>query len=90
MEEQRALLDLITNIVQTEIRNLGLLKGQWHLGKVNEVKSDKMLSVFVDGSSQPQNIPCNPDGNFSVGSEVWVVFINGDSKNKFVISRRGI
>lgn len=90
MDEQRALLDLIKSVVQTEIRNQGLLRGQWHLGKVKEVKSDKMLSVFVDGSNQAQDVPCNPDGKFSVNNEVWVVFINGDSKNKFVISRRAI
>lgn len=82
--------ELIKKIIHAEISNLGLLKGDYHLGKVQAVKANNILSVFVDGSITPQDIPCNPDGNFSVNSEVWVIFINGDSKNKFVISRRAV
>lgn len=83
-------LDIIRTIVKNEIRNMGLLTGQWRLGTVKAVKANNILSVCVDGSATPQDIPCNPDGNFSVNSEVWVIFINGDSKNKFVISRRAV
>lgn len=82
--------ELIKKIIHAEISNLGLLKGDYHLGTVKAVKANNILSVCVDGSSTPQDIPCNPDGNFSVNSEVWVIFINGDSKNKFVISRRAV
>ena len=82
--------ELIKKIIHTEIANLGLLKGDYHLGKVQAVKANNILSVYVDGSSTPQDIPCNPDGNFSINDEVWVIFINGDSKNKFVISRRAV
>lgn len=83
-------LDIIRAIVKNEIRNAGLLTGQWRLGTVASVISNKKLMVKVDGSETAQEIGCNPDGNFSVNDEVWVIFINGDSKNKFVISRRAV
>ena len=83
-------LDIIRTIVKNEIRNAGLLTGQWRLGKVTSVISNKKLMVKVDGSDRAQEVGCNPDCNFSANDEVWVIFINGDAKNKFVISRRAV
>lgn len=83
-------LEILRTLIKTEIRNAGLLTGQWRLGKVASVISNKKLMVKVDGSTVAQEIGCNPDGNFSINDEVWVIFINGDSKNKFVISRRAV
>lgn len=84
------LYNLIASIVQTEVRNSGLLNGNWHLGKVESVINSKRLNILVDGSSIPQPIPCNPDVTFSPQDEVIVIFLNGNSKNKFVICRRAI
>jgi hypothetical protein len=67
-----------------------VFQSEWHYGEVNEVVSTKTLSVFVDGSTQAQNIPCNPDVTFNVGDSVFVHFLNKDSKNKFVPYKRGV
>lgn len=84
------LIQVITSIIQNELKNANLQTGQWHLGTVSQVKTSKMLSVFVDGSTTAQDIPCNPDVTFAVGSKVFVLYVNGDTKNKFVPFKRAI
>ncbi|MFI2856778.1 hypothetical protein ACH6EH_06525 [Paenibacillus sp. JSM ZJ436] len=81
---------IIAEVVRTEIRNMGLLNGDWHLGKVESVISTSRLNVFVDGATVSQPIPCNPDVTFAPGNEVIVVFLNGNTRDKFVICRRAI
>ena len=81
---------LVSEIVRTEIRNLGLLKGDWHLGKVHSVIDSKKLNVYVDGATVHQPIPCNPDVMFSPQDEVIVIYLNGNSKDKFCLCRRAI
>lgn len=81
--------DLIKTIVQNELKAQNLV-GNWHLGVVDSVTSSKKLSVFVDGSTTAQSISCNPDVTFNVNDEVWVVFINGNPRDKFVISKRAV
>lgn len=88
--QQEYIYKLLSEIVRTEIRNLGLLNGDWHLGKVDSVVSNKMLNVLIDGSSTPQPVPCNPDINFSPQDNVIVVYINGNSKDKFVLCKRAV
>ncbi|OZB98008.1 hypothetical protein [Paenibacillus sp. XY044] len=81
---------LISEIVRTEIRNLGLLSGEWHLGTVDSIVSTKKINVFIDGSTSSQTIPCNPDVAFKPGDHIYVIFVNGDSKDKFALCKRGI
>lgn len=88
--QKEELIALVRNIVNTELHNIGLLNGQWHVGKVASVVNSKMLSIYLDGSTTAQNIPCNPDVTFSAGNYVFVLFINGDSKNPFVPFKRAI
>jgi|GEM_PF-3180163 len=78
----------IKEIVYGILENEKLLQGEWHLGKINSVISAYELSVFIDGSPTPQTVPCNPNVRFLDNEEVFVIFINGDSKNKFVIAKR--
>lgn len=82
--------DSIKEIVMDVMRAEGLLVGHWHLGTVDEVLSSTKLKVFVDGSDVAQTISCNPDVTFEVDSHVWVVYINGNARDKFVISKRAI
>lgn len=87
---QEAIYGLIRKMIQTEISNLGLLQGEWHLGKVDGVVDNKKLHAFIDGSSTSQLIASNPDVSFQPLDEIYVVYINGDSKNKFALCRRAV
>lgn len=89
-EAKQKLYILIKEIVLTVLHNEKLYKTDWHLGKVEKVISPTMLSVFVDGSNVSQRIPCTPKVSFSVGDEVYVLFVNGKSVDKFVPFHRGI
>lgn len=86
----RDLEEFIEKKIYSILREKRILGGEWHLGKVESVISSKKISVYVDGSDTPQRIPCNPDVTFNVGDHVWVIFVNGDSRNKFVLSKRAI
>jgi hypothetical protein len=80
-------LDSVMKVVYKVLRKEKLLQSEFHIGKVEQVISDRQLSVFVDGSDTAQKIKCNPDVTFSVGEQVIVIFINNDPKNKYVMSR---
>jgi len=80
----------IKDIVIEVLHDNGVLKGNWRLGKVDTVISDKKLTVFVDGNIRSQTISCNPDITFVSGDYVWIVNINGSSQDKFVISKRAV
>lgn len=82
--------DVIVEIVKDILRKEGLLVGNWHLGIVNEVISSTKLKVMVDGGTSAQTVSCNPDIIFSEGDHVWVVFINGNARDKFVLCKRAI
>ncbi|MGG2091226.1 hypothetical protein AB1283_25955 [Bacillus sp. S13(2024)] len=86
------LIETITKIVYQILNKEGLIGGggEWHLGKVKSVVDSKKLEVYVDGSSISQIVPCNPSVTFAANDEIWVVFINGNSINKFAISKRGV
>ncbi|MGG3892000.1 hypothetical protein [Metabacillus fastidiosus] len=80
----------IEKLVMKILSRLGLLNGQWHLGEVTQVLSPTKLKVKVDGSETEQTISCNPDVTFQTGNHVWVIFINGNGRDKFVISKRAL
>lgn len=80
----------IEKVVIKLLDKFGLLNGQWHLGEVTEIISNTKLKVKVDGSDLAQTLSCNPDVTFQIGDHVWVIFINGNARDKFVISKRAI
>ncbi|MMZ57279.1 hypothetical protein D1872_191990 [compost metagenome] len=80
----------VRDIVYTVLNDEKLSRGEWRVGKVKSVTSPYSLSVYIDGSEVPQTVPCNPDVVFNTGDEVWVHFVNRDSKNKFVPYKRGV
>ncbi|MDT0160259.1 hypothetical protein [Bacillus sp. AG4(2022)] len=82
--------DAIVEIVKNTINSLGLQVGQWHLGKVTEVVSLTKLKVIVDDGQFAQTVSCNPDITFAVDDQVWVIFINGNPRDKFVLSKRAV
>jgi hypothetical protein len=83
-EFERIIRQQIYKILQEE----KLLQGEWHLGKVDGILSRYSLRAFIDGSETSYSIPCNPNIIFTVGDEIWVHFVNGDSKNKFASYKR--
>lgn len=90
MDNSREFINAVEIIVRTFLENEGLLKGNWRLGKVKDTISQGLLEVYVDGSTTFQQIPCDPDKSFNTGDEVFVVLVNGDSKNKFVLCKRNV
>jgi hypothetical protein len=82
------LLEFVEKIVYMVLRKHNLLQGEYHLGKVKTVISNRLLEVYIDGSDQSQKVKCNPDVTFSVNDTVYVIYANRDSKNKFVICRK--
>lgn len=88
--ENKKFVNWITDIIKKELDKRNLSQGNWQLGVVSSVISPKKLNVFVNGSTTPQEVSCNPDETFSQNDHVWVIFINGDSKNKFVLCRRAV
>lgn len=85
---QSKFIDTIQDIVCQVLHNEGLMKDEWHLGVVTQVISPYSLSVKVNGSSNSQTIPCNPNVNFFVDDNVFVHYVNGNSANKFVPFKR--
>jgi hypothetical protein len=88
--EQQEFYKIIQDVVKSEISNLGLNLGNWQLGIVESVVSPKKLKVFINGAKVSQEVPCNPDVAFAAGDNVFVIFINGDQRNKYVMSRRAL
>lgn len=80
--------NLVKKIVYKILTKEKLLQGDWHLGKVASVVSRFKLNIYIDGSNTIQIVPCNPDVTFAVNDEVFVHFVNGDSKNPFVPYKR--
>jgi hypothetical protein len=81
--------ELIKSIVKSELSKQGVV-GNWHLGKVDQVISSKKLKVFIDGGTVSQTVSCNPSITFAVNDEVWVVYVNGNSKDKFALCKRAV
>lgn len=77
-------------IVLNVLKQQNLLMGQWHLGIVDSVTSDKKLKVFVDADSTSQTVSCNPDVTFAAGDHVWIIFINGNPRDKFALCKRAV
>lgn len=90
MNRGQSIHDLIERTVLKILDRYGVLQGQWRLGVVTQVISPTKLKVKIDGGTQPQTVSCNPDITFAVGNNVWVIFINGNGRDKFVISKRAI
>lgn len=80
----------IEQIILNVLNDKGILNGQWHLGEVETVVSPLKLKVFVDGDVTSQTVSCNPDITFNAGDHVWVIFINGNPRDKFVVSKRSV
>jgi hypothetical protein len=81
--------EMVRTIVRDELKSQNIV-GQWHLGTVTEVTDTKQLKVIVDAGELSQTIPCNPSVTFAVNDEVWVVYINGNARDKFVLCKRAV
>ncbi len=87
---QEDLLKMIQDVVNQVIDNANLRTGSWRLGEVQSVISSTQLKVYVDGSTTAITIPCNPSVTFAIGDNVWVININGNPRDRFVLCKRGI
>lgn len=85
--QSTVLLDTIKKVVYSILGKEKLLQSEFHFGKVNQVISNKQLSVFVDGDTTAINISCNPDITFNLNDNVIVIYINNDPKNKYCLAR---
>lgn len=88
MNESEHVYEKIRKVVYQVLGDNNLLQGHWHLGKVESVIDRYKLKVFIDSSTSPQTVPCNPNVIFRPNDEVWVHYVNGNSMNKFVPYKR--
>jgi hypothetical protein len=87
---QEIIIKTVKQTLQQELEKLNLLKGDWHSGVVASVIDSKYLSVKVDGSDTAQTIPFNQSEIFTANDNVLVIFLNHDSKNKFVLCKKPV
>ncbi len=77
-------IDLLEKLIGKQLQ-----KKMFHLGKIASIDGDR-ASVYIDGSTIPTpNVPYNPNIKFNAGEEVWVVYINFDPNDKFILCKRG-
>ncbi len=77
-------IDLLEKLIEKKLQTK-----MYHLGTIHQVEGDR-ASVYIDGSSTPTpNVPYNPNIKFNAGEDVWVVYINFDPKDKFILCKRG-
>lgn len=85
---QHDLIETIKTVIYDELGKSGLLNGTFKFGRVEKVLSNTRLSVYEGGSRQTQVIHCNPDINFSIGDEVFIQYVNGNPRDKFIPYRK--
>lgn len=90
MSIDKLFIEKVKNIVYSILNKNNLLQGNWHVGKVDTVVSPTRLYCFVDGSNTSQLIASNPDVTFSPNDEIFIIFINNNSKDKFALCKRGM
>ncbi|MGE6227642.1 hypothetical protein [Paenibacillus chitinolyticus] len=79
----------VQNIVMKTLEKLNLLVKEWHLGKVKTVNPNGTLDVYIDGGlDATPSIPANPQVSFKENDYVWVLFVNRNQNNLFVMSKR--
>lgn len=61
----------------------------WHYGTVASINSNGTLNAYIDGSNEiTPSISYNPDIHFRSGDRIWILYINGNSRNLFAFSKR--
>lgn len=90
MDQSQMFLNGVQKIVYSILSKENLLQGEWHLGIVDEVISATTLRVRVDGSPTAQLVQCNPNVVFKQDDHVFVIYVNGNSKDKYVLAQRSV
>jgi hypothetical protein len=90
MNYDKKFIEAVQSIVYSVLQNENLLTGEWHNGKVASVIDSKTLTCYIDGSTTAVKVPCNPNITFAVNDEVFVIYCNRNSNNKYVIAKRAI
>lgn len=80
-------LNIIEKFIYKILNRHNLLRGNDSFGVVTEVISIRKIKVIVDDGDVAQTLSCNPDVPFEVGSRVLIKYINGNPRDKHVISR---
>jgi len=86
----KKLFNIVKKIVYKVLHAENLTQREWNHGEIESVIDSKFANVYVNGSNNTQKIPTNPDITFAAGDKVFVIFINRDPKDKFVISKRSV
>ena len=62
---------------------------QYHYGTIKRINGDGTVDLYIDGSDNvKKNIQCNPDINIRETDKVIVLYVNGNSKDSFVLCKR--
>src|SRR5690606_29427202 len=77
-------IDLLEKLIGKELK-----KKMLHMGKIASIDGER-ATVYIDCSTVPTpNVPYNPNIKVNAGEEVWVVYINFDPNDKFILCKRG-
>lgn len=88
MNIDKIFIEKVKQIVYKILEKEGLLKTPFRLGVIDTVVSTKQVKAFIDGSTQSQILPCNPDVTFAPGDDVYI--IQNGLVDKFVLCKRGV
>lgn len=89
-DSNNVFVEYIIKIIYKVLRKEKILQSEYRLGKVDTIISPTQLKVFIDGSTTSVTCACNPDVTFSVGDNVFVLFINNNTNNRFVLCKRAV
>lgn len=87
------LTEMVNNIVDRKLRQMGI-PNLFMSGVVNATRvtnGHTFADVYINGSTKlSTNIPVNPDivANVTANTPVWVIAINFNSIDMFVIARK--
>jgi hypothetical protein len=94
MENNRSFSDAfvenVMKVVYMVLRKEKILQSEWHLGKVDSIVDATHIKCFIDGSTTAVTVPKSPDKTFTIGDEIWIIFPNRNSNNKFALEKRAI
>lgn len=85
LKNQQDFIKYVEAIVDSKLKQSGAT--QWHIGTIRGVFNKYSALVEMQNLGESIQIPTNPNVQFFPGEQVFVVYINGDKRNKYVLSK---
>ena len=79
----------IKSVVDSVLKDLGLLENEWHYGTITRVNGDGTVNVRIDGSTDSTNyVTCNPDIRIQETDKVIILYVNRNKQNPYVMCKK--